>query len=552
MEEKNITYQFRLFLKNYLEGHSAEREFKLSAPDTTQSYFVNKLHHAIMENQKIFIYGDYDVDGIASTAMLKDVITDFAASLGKKAKVAHKIPARSDHYGISMEYFEYYSAKNDLIITIDNGSHESFYPLLTDEQKEKLLIFDHHPQGDFSDAPYVFNPNSDGSVGISSGLLIEYFFHLLRNAFPDFMKKTEEDSYRDLAALTLISDIANLNNKMVRHFIKSGLERIADRHRAIYAKLLPEHRESISWEMMAFELIPMVNSIGRLSVDPSWAVDLLAAKKSNFKFKKMFAEAYVTNLQRKEITSIFVKEFTDKIEEENLLQRSKEILFLHSDNTPIGVNGIIASSIEGKYGVDTIVTSRDYKNDGIVTGSGRGKTVKSKLLKIKEAFPEAAQHIVFGGHNQAVGVKITDYPKFMEYLGKFNQRNKISLGENPLSNRTYFSKTPVSIAEYKQLCHEYGNIVGGDLGFKDTFYAVVKATVVGKRDYRNNFMKLTLADENGETLSFLTVGSQTIEYDSLDEVLFDISIAAVHDYKDVIPAQITAHIQPERTFTLKM
>lgn len=518
------------FLHEY-ETHRKDA-FVYALPPEKLKHFSERIQDALEKEQSILLWGDYDVDGIGSTTMLAEIIDSLSLSIhSRPAKLEYTIPTRSDGYGISIDKFRQSSLYFDLIITLDNGSHAEFFDALSPAEKESILIFDHHPNGDYEKEMCVMNPNPNGDVKISTGLLVQDFNEYLVATIPEYGRDHGPAETIDLCAMTLISDMASLNSDLVRQRIADGLVQINTRPRAIFSQIFPEYRGEINMKSMAFELIPVINSIGRLHDDPSIAVEALIHKKRTRQSTEVIDQAVRINELRKEMTDFYTKAAYAQIEARGV--DNDPLIFVHIDSTPIGINGLIASNIFNRYGRDTIVSSRDFKNGGCIVGSGRGNNVKFVLNKMAgmldsgnskgEKLPAAADVLRYGGHNQAVGVKIYD-PNVFEAVRMWTCANVASvLNLKPKKNIKMFDDI-ISIKDYNDICETYSSYTHGDIKFNDSFYVDIKGMVYAVKEYRNDFVVLSIADEEGGDIKVLTKRQNGWQYNDLETKVFSIEV----------------------------
>jgi len=514
--KKNARQILRSYVSKYI---SSTVNFSINIEKEKTAYFAEKIEFAIENDLPIVIHGDYDVDGIISTLFKKLMIEDYAKHLGKEIEVSFVIPDRSSHYGISYPVFNTYLEDYGLVITSDNGTHREFFEKLNDKDHENLLIVDHHPNGCFKEFVNVIDPNIDGSVKISTGMVDEFLFQSLRKRNKEYGESRPQDNFMDLSAITLISDMADTNNKAVRSIIKAGLKKINERDRAMYSFLWPEFNgaksKTITLEDISFLLIPILNSPGRIGIDANWLIDLMKDTDGGREFSVLARKSIYVNNARKSASNVF-NGIAQGIAEEQLKKGEDNLLSIQIDDCPVGLNGLIAGTVFQKYMVDTIVVSRNIKGDNLLVGSGRGKAIKAHLLKLVEDFPEISPSLIFGGHNAAIGLRLLDPTVFNENLEKYN-KNPVEF-KDLKNERKYVQDTSVSIDEYREMCDEYANITS-QVPLGDRFHVKVKARIVGVNNYRNNFKKLILSDGNNN-LTVISKENKNIDYESMkDEVL---------------------------------
>lgn len=530
---KTAADAFMDFLFNYEQEKNEHFVFGIS--DEKTKWFCTKIDAALKESKKILIWGDYDVDGIASSAMLAEFLTNIATARGyEEPNTACHIPGRADGYGINPAIFRSFLKEYDLIITLDNGSHHEFYDALSSDEKKHLLVFDHHPNGDFESEIGVFNPNVDGNVKISTGVLVEEIHKGFRRFSEEYASMFEDDALCDLSAMTLISDMASLNNEEVRRRIHTGLRQMNKRDRVIYRKLLPEYQGEITMQSIAFNLVPVINSIGRLINNPAIGVNILIAKEDSKEIRELIDEAIITNNFRKELTDTYSKIAYSQIETRGV--ENDPLIYVHIEDTPIGINGLIASNIFNRFGKDVIVTSRNFYDGSEIVGSGRGEQIKDMLNAMNNAMKIASQvnHEVpkptdimkYGGHNQAVGVKIWD-PNMFESLRIWSCKNLTKLQNATPKKKVKPLEHVVTIDEYKSICNAYATFIGGDIKYNDRFYVRIKGNVSKIKEFRNDFIEIALSDQEGGEIRFLTKREADAKYYGLDEKVFEVEVQPV-------------------------
>jgi len=546
-EKDDVKKRFDIFLRKYANKYKG---FHLKIDSKKANFYAERIEKALENDDAILIVGDYDPDGICSTAYKIETIKLLAKALKlDEPKIDTYIPSRAEHYGIKYEYFRYQMENYGLIITSDNGTHSSFYEKLTDKDHEKLLIVDHHPFID-PDMPVsdeekekrlkeikkiqsrenVINPNTDGSVKISTGILDEWLFVYMRKKYPELEKITEPDELSDLAMITLLSDMADTNNSIVRGIIKKGLKKASKRERAIYQYLFPTFDgiadRDITVEDISFLLAPLLNSGTRMTIgDVSWIPELMIQKKKDKIFEDSMDMFIYTNELRKEATNYYAKIAEEKAKEQLDNNKELNLCVVKINECPIGINGLIAGNLSQKFGIPVIMVSQNVfgENPEELLGSGRGEGVKQLISKLHSTSAEAKESVNFGGHNMAVGVQISEWDKFENELNAFNKKPFTDI---KLSEHLVFNKDPISIKEYKLVSEAYKNITDG-VPFYDQILVKIKGMIVGYKEYRNDFTKLIVSDNAKDKSSYTEIIARVpseIDIDSLQEIEFAIAI----------------------------
>jgi len=529
---------FEVFLARYL---SKQNKFSIDIPYSKGKFFANRIVNALNNKEKILLYGDYDVDGMVSLQFMYEMIDNLAKVLGVDAIIDKHLPSRVEHYGLSYDYFQYLCQNNDLVITLDNGTHEGFFDKLTEEDNDKILILDHHPGRSVKEYKNTINPNEDGEVKISTGLLCEYMFQFLRKEYKAYAEAYPSNYFRDLTAITVLSDMADTNNPAIRKILHSGLERISKRERAIYDYLFPvfngQEDRNITVDDIAFQFNPLLNSVSRMGQDINWIPTLIGIKENNKRFEKYMRKMTYINEIRKDASNHYTEQAEEILHQQINSNKDLNLAVIRIDDSPIGINGLIAGNVFQKYLYDTIVVSRNIQGDNIIMGSGRGEAIKAHVNKMLEMYPEAKECIEFGGHNAAIGLRVLEPLKFEETLQKYNSQ-KIEFPD--LKNQhAVFNSDPITLKEYLELCSQYHSITNG-VPLNNRIIIQVEAYITGTKQYRNNFLKIELGDDTGDKLSFVSKENSAIDYTSLQKQTLGLVVQPLKNTEDdVIFTEIT-------------
>lgn len=370
---------------------------------------LNRIKIAFANGEKILIYGDYDVDGMTSTALIFSVLKDFIPD------IYYYIPDRSEEgYGISQKGIDFATKYHiSLIITVDCGITSITEINKLNDLGVDTIVTDHHePLMTLPKAHTIVNPKicdypfkELAGVGVVFKLAQAIYIHL--------GKKDEAiDRHLDLVALGTIADSVSILGEN-RILVKYGICQLTKFNR-IGLKTLMEcfDNENLSYSSLIqhinFDLIPVLNSTGRIG-NPHDTVDLLLADsfcRAQFLVKKMLK----LNEERKLLTQETLEEAREMVLRKNTIKKQK-ILILASENWYPGIIGIVASRIMEEFSRPVIMIAM---NNGIGKGSGRnqGDFDFSKIL-----FDCSDLLIRYGGHQQVAGITIS-----AENIDLFNQR----------------------------------------------------------------------------------------------------------------------------------
>ena len=390
---------------------------------------VDRIITAIQKQEKILIFGDYDVDGITSSALMMICL------LHLKARVNFFLPHRvRDGYGISTSIVER-AAQNGytLIITVDNGITAFAPALKAKELGIDLIITDHHrPQGAVPQAYAVVDPQQEecaypfkvfAGVGVS--------FKILTLLYEKLGQKIPVKAY-ELLLLGTIADVVPLLGEN-RFWVRYGLSYINE-HESISLKVLKQNgkldKPKISATDIGFCLTPQINALGRLE-DPRQGVKFLIGADAH-EVKEVGAILYELNQTRKEIERSIISQIDNEIKSKRIDLEKENIIIAASESWPPGVIGLVASRIVSAYGKPTLLFHLTKK--GIAKGSCRS-IPEFNMFNALSANKDLLE--TFGGHSLAAGLslKIDNLPKLKERLEKlileqltpFDLQQKISL-----------------------------------------------------------------------------------------------------------------------------
>jgi len=367
---------------------------------------VSRLKRAIAHNEKILVYGDYDVDGITSTALLLRMLK----KLGNSA--LYYIPNRiEDGYGMHIEGIKYAKEKGvNLIITVDCGIKAVEEVRYARSLGIDVIITDHHLLGDkLPPAIAILNPHSPNDNYPFKELAgVGVVFKLLQGLFD----KTSQELLLwnlDLVALGTLSDAVSLYNEN-RIFAKFGLRILKKgKNMGIYA--LKEQvnmlNKKVTEENIAFKLAPRLNATGRLG---KAEIGLKLLLTDDIKTGRGLAREIETmNLTRRKIQNRMTSEAIDIVRMKN-----EPINVVSSLDWHRGVIGIVASRLVERFNEPFIVIAMDGD-----TGYGSGRSVE--YINIIEVLNGCEELLLkYGGHSQACGITI-EKQKLQEFSRRFTQ-----------------------------------------------------------------------------------------------------------------------------------
>ena len=379
---------------------------------------VERIKKALENNERITIYGDYDVDGVTSTALLYSFLKVL------KANVTYYNPDRlKEGYGINIDAVKKLAEQGvSLIISGDCGITAVKEIEQAKELGVEFIVTDHHqPPQELPRAVSILNPKLSEckypgkeivGVGVIFNLVIA-----LRRALRDegFFKNGEPNlgDYLDLVALGTVADCAPLLD-VNRILVKEGIKRMQSPKRLGVQAL--KEASSIKGEVtsydLGFKLGPRINASGRMSTAEN-AVALFISEDLE-EARELARELNEKNSNRQSTEAEIIKEAISLLESNPALIGANSIV-LASRNWHPGIIGIVASRIVERYEKPTMLIA--ISEDGVGKGSGRsleGINIYAALSECRELF------LQFGGHEQAAGLSIREenVEKFREMFDK--------------------------------------------------------------------------------------------------------------------------------------
>ncbi len=379
---------------------------------------IERIKKALENNERITIYGDYDVDGVTSTALLYSFLKVL------KANVTYYNPDRlKEGYGINIDAVKKLAEQGvSLIISGDCGITAVKEIEQAKELGVEFIVTDHHkPPQELPRAVSILNPKLSEckypgkeivGVGVIFNLVIA-----LRRALRDegFFKNGEPNlgDYLDLVALGTVADCAPLLD-VNRILVKEGIKRMQSPKRLGVQAL--KEASSIKGEVtsydLGFKLGPRINASGRMSTADN-AVALFISENLE-EARELAKELNEKNSNRQSTEAEIIKEAISLLESNPALIGANSIV-LASRNWHPGIIGIVASRIVERYEKPTMLIA--ISEDGVGKGSGRsleGINIYAALSECRELF------LQFGGHEQAAGLSIREenVEKFREMFDK--------------------------------------------------------------------------------------------------------------------------------------
>lgn len=444
--ELGVSFLFAVLLYNrgYTDAESARRFLRFEETDFHDPFLladmdkaVERILLAVENKEKIYIYGDYDVDGVTSASMLYLYLTSLGADVGIK------IPKREgEGYGVSRPAVKAIAESGaKLIITVDTGITANAEVEYAAELGVDFVVTDHHEcHGELPHAYAVVNPHRpDCSYPFCElagvGVVFKTVCACEMKRSVDAGKSAIEGirrvsaKYADLVAVGTIADVMPLTDenrlivslglaKLGKGEGRPGLEALLD---ASSKKLCDDSgKRKVTSGMIGFGIAPRINAAGRIS-DAAMAVELMLAEDADVvaEYTERLCEI---NRQRQVEENRIATQAYEMLDSTDAYDNDKVIVLAH-DEWQQGIIGIVSSRITEKYGLPSILISFCTGDDGEPCddddGKGSGRSIKG--LNLVEALNACEDLLVkYGGHELAAGLTVKR-DKLDEFRRRINE-----------------------------------------------------------------------------------------------------------------------------------
>lgn len=385
---------------------------------------VERIGTAIKNNERIMIFGDYDVDGITSTAILISILKRLTPS------VSYRIPHRiEDGYGLSTKFIEEFREKNiGLIITVDNGISCKDQIDLANSYGIDTIITDHHTIPENCPAAYAIihpkHPESGYPYDELTGAGVAFkLAHALLDSFFDPEEKEKLLTHLvELATLGTIADLGPLNGEN-RLIVKKGLSQLSKTNWPGLQKIMDNAgitaSSLVDSTTVGFKIAPRINAAGRIG-NPYIPLQLILNHTHSEKIHELGKMLEELNNSRKNMTEKILREVHNSIDPLNI----PNVIVFSNPDWHIGILGLVAGKIAEEFHRPVILFQQ---TDETLVGSARSPdffNIISAITEIKDLL------INFGGHAQAAGMtmELKNLEKFTENI---NQKAAKTIAEQP-------------------------------------------------------------------------------------------------------------------------
>lgn len=465
---------------------------------------VKRLRNLINKKASFCIIGDYDVDGICSSDILR---TGLIAAGATNVRVV--LPCRyKDGYGLKTYMVE--EATEDVIITVDNGisAHEPIRR--AKELGKEVLIVDHHepklvngtpvlPDADIIIDPKAFGNKENDFCGAGLALtIVEYLT----------TKEWIINRCYVLAALATIADVVNVT-KWNRKIIEYGIYCINNNINVPKGlKKVLEHSclSTVNAKTLAFKVIPVLNAPGRMIHNGAMkSFELLNAETWDIatQLKDVVIEL---NVKRQEATKEGTEKAIQIIEDECLYG---DVVPIFLEDTIEGVLGIVAGKIAEKYNCTCGVFSNATTENGTPIYKGSFRSPNFNIKEILDDVNETGNILVYGGHEGAAGISVLKDKKipFCTEIMTLNL-DKYRI-ENPVDTSIEIEVKAEELEKFYGLLEKYEPFGTGN--------KPPKVKVVNMDLYPRNGALFTILGEGNDTVKLFGKGFSAIGFGLYNE-----------------------------------
>ncbi len=442
--------------------------------------------------KKFAVWGDYDVDGITSTALVKTFLE------ARGFECTHHLPNRIEEgYGLNIPYLQKLSDDGvELLLTVDCGITNNAEIAAANEMGMTVVVSDHHlPSDELPPAAAICNPRLKtlngkeydcpcatlAGVGVAF-MLMAQMNRLLPGEPADLRQ------YLDLVALGTIADVVELQGHN-RILVKNGLLLLKEAKRPGLAALKVVSKydmfAAIGAGQVGFGLAPRINAAGRMG-DPDKALKLLLADDMETA-RPIAKELDALNTERRAEEDRILHEALAQAEEQSRPPHNRVGLVLFSPDWHPGIIGIVASRVVEKYYRPTIILCED---DGVIKGSARS----TREFHIHEALTEMSDLFTnFGGHKLAAGMSFpaANFEKLKE---GFDKAVLDTVGPEPLKPTLKVDKElPLEKVDYV-LLKEMELMQPFGMGNPEPVFTTTPVEIMERRPMGKEHVKLVISD----------------------------------------------------------
>lgn len=371
----------------------------------------------LLAGKKLAVWGDYDADGVTSTALVLDVLGHHGF------KIMHHLPDRTQEgYGLNLPWLKKLADEGcEMLLTVDCGISNNALIEKASAMGIEVVVSDHHLPGEtLPNALAIVDPRIESagtwpSVNLA-GVGVAFYLMGAVNALlaPHTGRRFKMDGVLDLVALGTLADVMEIVGEN-RVLVRAGLKKLEKSARlgisALKEKSGLNPADTLSSEQAVFSLAPRINAAGRMG-NPQLALDLLRSQTLE-DARSLALDLNECNQRRKDTEKAIFE--AAKIQAEKMLEkRDSPALVLASENWHSGIIGIVASRLMENFNKPAIV----------LTDSGNGWKGSGRSLNgidLYAALNDCSRTLSgFGGHSKAAGLSL-ERERLDDFRAAFNE-----------------------------------------------------------------------------------------------------------------------------------
>ncbi|MDR3259649.1 MAG: single-stranded-DNA-specific exonuclease RecJ [Fusobacteriaceae bacterium] len=388
-DEKNVKEFINPEVENFRDPFEFEKMDKI----------IEMIFEKIRNNEKIFVYGDYDVDGITSTAFLVIVLRNLGGN------VDYYIPKRTEEsYGLDKKTIDYIKKQNGrLIITVDTGYNKIEDISYAKEQGVEIIITDHHKaiKDKADDEVLLLNPKLSESYKFKHLSGAGVVLKLAQGIYKKFDLPIENIyQYMDIVMIGTVADVVPMiyENRII---IKEGLKRLRNtkiKGLTYLMRYLRLNDKDITTTDVSYFISPLINSLGRIG-ESKMGADFFI-EEDDFTICNIIEEMKKNNKIRRELERQIYEDAILKINKKKT-EKIKSV-FLYSRKWHPGVIGVVSSRLSIKYNVPVTLIA-------VNNGCGKASCRSISGISIFNIFENMKNKLIrFGGHDLASGFVVEE------------------------------------------------------------------------------------------------------------------------------------------------
>lgn len=493
-------YRTKEQIENFIQPKLKDLAHPFSLHDMDVA--VARLIKAYKTQEKILLYGDYDLDGSPGIALLHDGLT----RLGFRNLMVYQPRRLVEGYGVHANLISGFKEQGvNLIVTVDVGITDVNAVEVAQELCIEVIITDHHlPKENLPKALAIVNPNKGTctsrlqhlcGTGVAFYLILALKIEMSKQQLlhTDFNMK----ELLDLFALATVTDMVPLIREN-RVLVKHGLQQLANSNRPGLKQLFVElglYKKKLSSQDVAFRIAPKLNALTRLDEDVR-ALDILMANEMDA--ERLVQETLLVNQKRRQYQDQAKEIAAQLMQNKNgnkVSAAPDDFVWIYSSEFHPGVISLVASDIMDQQNVPVFVGA--LNREGQIVGSARAPNKSYNLLHSLNFAAEVLSR--FGGHQLAAGfeVSVDKTEKLRELLSKYYQQTAIQAASDEIENPTE-NLIEISIDELNENFMNWFESLGPfGMGFETPKLQLKKAKVKSLRKLKGNFLKYVLEDVNG-------------------------------------------------------